>query len=95
MAGKRKILALILNAAIFIALEIAALSMLRNNGALQDTWVMKGFHAVYAYVWGKSESIKHYFSLNRENKELALENFMLSGQARHYREMYAGLQESP
>ena len=93
MTGRLKIISILFNAAIFIALEIAALSMLRNNGALQDTWVMKGFHAVYAYVWGKSESIKHYFSLNRENRELAMENFMLSGQARHYREMYAGLQE--
>lgn len=89
MAGNRKILIVIFNAAIFIALEVAALSMLRNNGALQDTWVLKGFHAFYSAVWGKTEEVKHYFSLGKENDMLARENFMLASQLRHYKEMEA------
>ena len=47
------------------------MGMLRSNGILQDSWVMKGAHAFYAYVWGKTESIKYYFSLQKENARLA------------------------
>lgn len=84
MAGNRKIFTLIFNAAIFIALEIAALNMLRSNGALQSTWVMKGSHAFYAAVWGKTEGIKNYFSLRKENDRLAEENFLLAQKVREY-----------
>ncbi len=84
MAGKLKIFTLILNAAIFIALEIAALSMLRSNGMLQDTWIMKGSHAFYATVWGATEEIRYYFSLRRENERLAEENFRMAGIIREY-----------
>ena len=54
------------------------MGMLRSNGILQDSWVMKGAHAFYAYVWGKTESIKYYFSLQKENARLAEENFNLA-----------------
>ncbi len=84
MAGNGKILKAILNAAIFIALEIAALSMLQSNGTLQSTWVLKGIHAFHAAVWGKTEEVKYYFSLRKENDRLAAENFALSQKLRHY-----------
>lgn len=87
MAGNRKILIVILNAAIFIVLEVAALSMLRNNGELQDTWVLKGFHAFYASLWGKTEQVKYYFSLKKENDRLAQENFSMAVRLRHYMDM--------
>ena len=76
MAGNRKIFTLIFNAAFFIALEIAALNMLRSNGALQSTWVMKGSHAFYAAVWGKTEGIKNYFSLRKENDQKKKEEWL-------------------
>lgn len=87
MQGQKKIFTIILNAAIFIILEIAALSMLRNNAVLQDTWISKGFHSFYAAIWGKTESIKYYFSLKKTNDALAAENFLLSEQLRYYKEL--------
>ena len=84
MSGNQKTFSLIFNAAIFILLEIAALGMLRSNGILQDTWAMKGAHALYACLWGKTESIKYYFSLQKENARLAEENFNLAGRIRDF-----------
>ena len=69
MVRNRKTFSTIFNAAIFIVLEVAALGMLRSNGILQDSWVMKGAHAFYAYVWGKTESIKYYWKYKAGQKE--------------------------
>lgn len=82
---QKKIFKIILNAAIFIILEVAALSMLRHNAVLQDTWISKGFHSFYARIWGGSEQIKYYFSLKKTNDELAEENFALSEELRRLR----------
>ena len=67
----------IINAAIFIVLEIAALSMLRSSAPLQDTWIAKGGQAVMGEVWGFTQSVGDYFSLKQKNDSLALENFQL------------------
>jgi len=67
----------LINAAIFIALEIAALSMLRNNAPLQNTWIAKGGQAVMGGLWGMSQDVGDYFSLRQANDSLALENFRL------------------
>ena len=66
-----------INAAIFIALEIAALSMLRRSAPLQDTWIAKGGQAVMGEVWGFTQSIGDYFSLKQQNDSLAMENYRL------------------
>ena len=68
----------LINAAIFIVLEVAALNMLRNNSPLQDTWFAKGGHAIMGTVWGWNHDIKEYFSLRERNDMLALENFELA-----------------
>ena len=67
----------LINAAIFILLEIAALNMLRNNGPLQDSWFSTGAQAVMGTVWGSTQNIKQYFSLKKSNDRLALENHEL------------------
>ena len=67
----------LINAAIFIALEIAALSMLRNNAPMQNTWIAKGGQAVMGCLWGMSQDVGDYFSLRQANDSLALENFRL------------------
>ena len=72
-----KIVTLIFNAAIFIALEIAALGMLRSSKA-QDFFVSKGAHAFMAKVWGSTQAVKYYFSLKQANEELAAQNFALN-----------------
>ena len=59
--ARRKGIRLIYDAAIFILLEIAALAMLRNSGVMQDLWISKGIHAMYASVWGSLDDIRYYF----------------------------------
>jgi rod shape-determining protein MreC len=68
----------LINAAIFIILEVAALNMLRNNSPLQDTWFAKGAHTVMGTIFGWNLDIKEYFTLRKRNDQLALENFELA-----------------
>ena len=67
----------LINAAIFILLEIAALNMLSHNGAMQNIWFSKGIHGFMGAVWGGTEKIGDYFSLRKANDQLATENFEL------------------
>lgn len=85
MAGDRKIGIKLIGAAIFIMMEIAALAMLKNNGALQNIWISKAAHSFSAKVWGGSEEIRRYFLLKKENRALAEENFRLAEELREYR----------
>lgn len=82
---RKKSIMFIMNAAIFIILEVAALGMLKHSGTLQDLWISKGIHTVTAKVWGGLESVGYYFSLKKKNDVLAEENFRLSQEVRHYR----------
>lgn len=77
----------IINAAIFIILEIAALNMLSHNGAMQNVWFSKGMHAVMGTVWGGTEQIKDYFSLRKVNESLAVENHELRTRLAQYEAM--------
>ena len=86
MPRERKIFPLILNAAIFILLEIAALNMLHNNSELQGLWISRMSHNFMAKVWGGSDNLRHYFSLNKENERLASENARLNQQLKEYRD---------
>lgn len=67
----------LINAAIFIILEVAALNMLRNNSQLQKAWISNGAQAFMQTVWGGAQSVKDYFSLGKANDRLALENHEL------------------
>ena len=81
---RNSIIMKIINAAIFIILEIAALNMLNHNGTMQNVWFSKGAHAVMGTIWGGTERIKDYFSLKKVNESLALENLELRTRlARH------------
>lgn len=83
--ARRKGIRFIYDAAIFILLEIAALAMLKNSGVMQDLWISKGIHAMYASVWGSLDDIRYYFSLKSKNDRLAQENFRLSQELRRYK----------
>jgi len=74
MPRSNKLLLKVFSAAIFILLEIAALSMLSHNGELQSIWLGRISHSMMAKVWGSGQSLKDYFSLKEENAELAKEN---------------------
>ncbi|MCF0176638.1 MAG: rod shape-determining protein MreC [Bacteroidales bacterium] len=88
MPGKRKSTsAIIVSAAIFISLEIAALTMLFHNTELQRMWFSSIVHGIQANVWGKTESIRDYFSLEKKNHELAQENERLSRLIAVYEDM--------
>lgn len=84
MSRKGYILYYISVAATFIALEVAALSILGHNGTLQGNWLSKGVHAFQATIWGTTENISYYFSLKQENDKLAQQNFRLEQQVRKY-----------
>ena len=74
----------LINAAIFIALEIAALSMLNNNSQLQNAWFSRGSHAFMGSIWGFTQNIKDYFSLREANDNLAMENHQLRAMLAKY-----------
>ena len=87
MVDERKIWAKVISTVIFILMEIAAFSMLKHSGGLQDIWVSKASHRVMAKVWGSFDSIGHYFSLKTENEKLAAENAMLTESLRRSRDL--------
>lgn len=87
MSGHGKITGRIISAAIFILMEVAALSMLRNRGPMQNFFFSKGAHSVMASLWGGCESIGAYFSLKTANDALAYENFVLTRELRNYKAM--------
>lgn len=67
----------VINAAIFIFLEVAALNMLKNNSELQGAWISRGAQNVMSAIWGSSQNVSEYFSLKGRNDALAQENFEL------------------
>lgn len=90
---KSGIIPFLISAAIFIILEIAALNMLRNNGSLQSIWISKGAHGFISAVWGGTQKIKDYFSLNKINDALAKENFELRVRIAQFEQMAADARE--
>ena len=78
MRKRGNIFLIILNTAVFISLEIAALSMLRNSSTVQNFFVTKALQGVTGKVWGCTESISRYFSLSKENKKLTEDIFELN-----------------
>ena len=82
---KGKFIYYISTAAIFIILELAALTMLYNNGPLQRTWFGNAGQGFSGWVWGFTQQINDYFSLKEINDSLANDNarltIMLAGKA--------------
>lgn len=74
---RNNIIGNLITAAIFIALEVAALAMLNHNGTLQRTWFSQAAHGFMGNVWGSTQKVKDYFSLRSANDSLALENHKL------------------
>ena len=67
----------IFTAAVFIAMEIAAFSLLSRTSSLQDIWINRTSHRVMAMMWGSGEKVRTYFHLREQNETLALENYEL------------------
>lgn len=78
MPRQRTITGTIINTAVFIILEIAALDMLSHSSSIQNFFITKALHGVMGKVWGVTESISSYFSLRGENRRLAGNVFELN-----------------
>lgn len=70
------------SAAIFIALEIAALAMLSRSSTLQNIWLNRASHRAMATLWGGGEKLKNVFTMEKRMNALAEENFQLQQQLR-------------
>jgi rod shape-determining protein MreC len=86
MLKKSSTISILLTAAIFILLEVAALSMVIHAGELQNIWVSRFSHSVMNTLWGSSESVREYFSLKGQNDALAQENYRLNLQVARLRQ---------
>ena len=78
MQRRRTITGTLINTAVFILLEIAALGMLRHCDSLQDLFISRAAHGFLGYFWGVSENIADYASLRTENRHLAEEILRLT-----------------
>ncbi|MGM9767602.1 MAG: rod shape-determining protein MreC [Candidatus Cryptobacteroides sp.] len=78
MQQKRTITGFLLNTAVFILLEIAALGMLRHGNALQDLFIARAAHGFLGRVWGLTEAVSDYASLRKHNEQLAGEILRLT-----------------
>ena len=78
MQRRRTITGTLINTAVFILLEIAALGMLRHGDSLQDLFISRAAHGFLGYFWGVSENISDYASLRTENRHLAEEILRLT-----------------
>ena len=92
MAQRGQFVAHLAVAAVFIILEIAAMSMLKRASVLQDIWINRASHGVMARTWGGVTRIKTYFSLKQQNDILAGRNYELFKELQHYKEMEKELQ---
>ncbi|MBO4468758.1 MAG: rod shape-determining protein MreC [Bacteroidales bacterium] len=84
---RRRSPAIVVSAAIFILLEVAAISMLHSSSVLQDIWLNRASHRVSGWLWGSGNRIAGYFQLNSRNKALQEENARLGEELRKYREL--------
>ena len=84
MPKERPVVSKIFSAAVFILLEIASLSMLSHNSELQRLWFARLSHGFMAKTWGATQAVGNYFSLKKQNDDLALENERLKGIVRGY-----------
>lgn len=84
MPKERSVVQDILTVAVFIILEVAAVLMLSHNNQIQRLWVARISHGFMARTWGATQSVSNYFSLKRQNDELALENDRLQKLVRGY-----------
>ena len=84
MAQGRKTSSILICAATFILMEVAALVMLHGTSALQNIWINRASHRVMALLWGSGETLRSHFQLERLNEELQTENARLQERLRAY-----------
>mgnify|MGYP002621988596 FL=1 len=73
----------LINAVIFIVLEVAAVFMISGTRSLQNIWINRATHRVLGGIWKGSENLRSYFGLREENRALSEENVRLTEALRH------------
>lgn len=84
---KRNIFQTFFATAIFILMEVAALHFLSDSGSMQRIWLARISHGVERGVWGWTESVRYYFSLDDQNETLAAENLRLREALNRYTDL--------
>ena len=84
MPQGQKTTSFLVNAAIFILMEVAALAMLHASSTLQNIWINRASHRTMAFLWGSGETVRSHFQLERLNQELQAENARLQERLRAY-----------
>ena len=84
---KRSIFRILFATAIFILMEVAALHFLSGSGSMQRIWIARVSHGVQRNVWGWTESVRYYFSLDGQNRTLAEENLRLRDALNRYTDL--------
>ena len=78
----------VLSVVVFIVLEVASVELISRTSTLQNIWINRTSHRVLAFTGGIVETVRNYFMLAEQNEDLARENFELSRQLEHYRNMF-------
>ena len=84
---KKSIFQTVFATAIFILMEVAALHFLSDSGRLQRIWIARISHGVERNIWGWTESVRYYFSLDEQNRALAGENLKLRDALNRYTDL--------
>ena len=84
MPQGQKTTSFLVNAAIFILMEVAALAMLHASSTLQNIWLNRASHRTMAFLWGSGEAVRSQFQLDRLNQDLQAENARLQARLRAY-----------
>lgn len=72
--ASRRVNSVILSAAAFIILEVAALCCLAYGSAVRKIWLTRGFTNISAAIWGWADNMHNYFALAGENERLVQDN---------------------
>lgn len=75
---------LLVSAATFILMEVAALALLHGTTTLQNIWINRAAHRTMAFLWGSGEAVRSQFRLDEMNQELQAENARLQERLRAY-----------
>lgn len=68
----------LVSAAIFILLEIAACALISHSSPMQNIWFSRFSHRTMALLWGGGERIRSFVSLKEQNAALSEENRRLT-----------------
>lgn len=75
----------LISAAIFILMEIAALAMLKSSSSLENIWINRSSRRAQAFLWSGGEKLRNYFTLEKQNEDLARANLELERELSLYR----------